>query len=389
MPSQVIASGKVLEFQFSKSGRVVLYSRWQPTSVEEAAKVDVAHVGKWFAYDRVTKVTKEISVPGTIQNAYVMGDDQTVYFSAKDREFYTGFYSLVSGKVTPVSFDGFHIQYSGQFAFAPFLVGNDDQNQFAIFLRDGSKRVFKTNPDFNINFLRSDDKSLYFSVRPKKRSTTPSKLPSLGTLEVATGVFSIREFSSLSEWDQMLDWLKVDSKFHYDSDLGWGYIELESDANPADGNRPDRRNVLISQRGKVGPSDGYIEFSYDDSAILYLDAGSLLMREILPVKPEVASKLASDEAKAKLIKRAKIIGTAMMIYAADNDDELPGQDGWENKLSIYLKDKTEMRDFTYSYKGGSTDKIENLSTTELGFILGPGGRAVVYLDGSAKWIPNP
>ena len=87
---------------------------------------------------------------------------------------------------------------------------------------------------------------------------------------------------------------------------------------------------------------------------------------------------------------AKQIATSLMVYASDTDDSsLPGQEGWDTKVLPYCKDGDLLKRFNYTYKGGSLSSLENPATTELGFTMGPGGRAVAYADGSVKWIPNP
>ncbi len=77
------------------------------------------------------------------------------------------------------------------------------------------------------------------------------------------------------------------------------------------------------------------------------------------------------------------------MFASDSDDVLPGQEGWEARVGPYCSDKDLLRRFNYTFKGGNMANIENPASTELGYILGPGGRAVAYCDGHVKWVPNP
>ena len=54
-----------------------------------------------------------------------------------------------------------------------------------------------------------------------------------------------------------------------------------------------------------------------------------------------------------------------------------------------MKNRDLMNDFNYTFKGGDLANVEDPANTELGFVVGPGGRAVVYVDGHAKWVANP
>ena len=77
------------------------------------------------------------------------------------------------------------------------------------------------------------------------------------------------------------------------------------------------------------------------------------------------------------------------MYSADNDDKLP--DGDLNvQLREYLEENVDiLKKFTPTFqKGIEQSKINAPSDYELGFVRGPGGRAIVYSDGSAKWVPD-
>ena len=146
---------------------------------------------------------------------------------------------------------------------------------------------------------------------------------------------------------------------------------------------------IIPKSTRLGPSEGRIEFSSQNEIVVYQDAGSLLFRVIQPIDPTAARKLGIDIIKKKLLSKVKQVGIGFIIYGSDNDNVLPGAEGWENKLNPYVKNRDLMYDFNYTFRGGDINLINDPAGTELGFAIGPGGRAVVYLDGHAKWIPNP
>jgi hypothetical protein len=82
------------------------------------------------------------------------------------------------------------------------------------------------------------------------------------------------------------------------------------------------------------------------------------------------------------------VGIALMLYAADMDEVLPNGENFVNRLTPYIKDRKMIAAFNYTYAGGPMDQIKDIANTELGFTMGPGGRAIVYADGHAKWVPD-
>ncbi len=139
----------------------------------------------------------------------------------------------------------------------------------------------------------------------------------------------------------------------------------------------------------IGPGNGFVQLSSQNDFVLYQDAGSLLLREIKKVDIALANKLWKAELLAKLVARAKTIGTAVVMWASDHDDKYPGQTGWEDELKPYVRDSNIFGDFTYTFKGGNARDIEDVSGTELGFFVASGGRVVVYADSHVKFVPNP
>jgi prepilin-type processing-associated H-X9-DG protein len=44
--------------------------------------------------------------------------------------------------------------------------------------------------------------------------------------------------------------------------------------------------------------------------------------------------------------------------------------------------------FVYTFWGGNLAEIKEPSKEVMGYVPGPGGRAVTYLDGHVKWVKN-
>jgi hypothetical protein len=146
-----------------------------------------------------------------------------------------------------------------------------------------------------------------------------------------------------------------------------------------------KRKTLVPQSIKLTPRANAPRLSKDGKLVAYADAGALLVREIRTVDPNVAEKSAQAAARSAALMQAKMVGTGLLIYASDADDILPNAEGFIAKLTPYLKDGKLLSNFTYTYAGGPIANIANPAATELGFVPGPGGRAIVYADGHAKW----
>ena len=89
------------------------------------------------------------------------------------------------------------------------------------------------------------------------------------------------------------------------------------------------------------------------------------------------------------MSNAKQAALALIMFANDTDDTYPSQDvDLRGKLGPYLKDPSLLDKFTYTFAGGSANSIDRPAETQIGYVSGPGGRAVAYADGHVKWIPD-
>ncbi len=386
MPSQVIASAQVDHVEISNSNRLILYHRVPVESVEEAMQMVDPKPGAWFLYDRKTGRTRSLNLPTGINGVEILGDDQNLFFSSVGKDITDNFYNIESGRITPVDIRDLKVSSKGLFSFAPFLICTDSSNNLVFVLPDGTTKIAKVDSSVNIEgILSSDTQNFYFLARPKTNTGSKRSESVKGTLNRSTGLWRFDKFTD-GEFERLTSWMKIQDKFTYARESNFFEIQLELQN---DAEEKPKQGSMIPPTALLGPASGEVWFSEDDSFVLYQDAGSLLMREIKPISTEKAQKIAYENIKRRLIKNAKMVGTAFAIYCADNDDVMPGQEGWDSKIMPYLKIDGLLKDFTYVFKGGDISTIENASKVELGYFVGPGGRAVVYLDTSARWIPNP
>ncbi len=133
--------------------------------------------------------------------------------------------------------------------------------------------------------------------------------------------------------------------------------------------------------GRLAPNGG---------AVAFVAQGAVYVRPI--VRADKAAVLKAKEAaeRAMALSDAKQIGLGLLMYAADSDQLLPDPASFAESVQPYLKNGSMLDRFHYTYQGDrDINKIGNPATTELGYMDGPGGRAVLYADGHVIWVPNP
>ena len=125
-------------------------------------------------------------------------------------------------------------------------------------------------------------------------------------------------------------------------------------------------------------------------AASYISQGSLYIRPIVEVPKRRFDEELAAWNRSKAMDKARQAGLAFLMFAGDNDDTFPSsRDKWEEMLEPYLRDSSELDGFVYSLPGGPVADIANPSGTQLGYVGFNDGRAVVYVDGHVKWVPNP
>lgn len=126
-----------------------------------------------------------------------------------------------------------------------------------------------------------------------------------------------------------------------------------------------------------------------NDAVAYVDQGSAMVRLLAPVSREAYDEALANAARREALNKAKQVGLGILMYASDMDDVYPGQDvDLRQRIGPYLKNDRLFDGFTYVFQGGALTDIEKPAETVLGYVPGPGGRAIVYTDGHAKWIPD-
>ncbi|MDR3688998.1 MAG: hypothetical protein P4L46_06430 [Fimbriimonas sp.] len=146
----------------------------------------------------------------------------------------------------------------------------------------------------------------------------------------------------------------------------------------------DAEPAIVSTDG----SDGTL--SPKLNAVSYETQGSVMVREMVKVPLEAYKNARLAAIRTKLINQAKQVALGLIMYAGDYDDNgLSNQGNWQSQLEPYLRDTSLTDGFNYTFGGGNMGNIADPANTIMGYIEGPGGRAVAYADGHVRWIPNP
>ena len=94
-----------------------------------------------------------------------------------------------------------------------------------------------------------------------------------------------------------------------------------------------------------------------------------------------AAALSAQAQQASILSSAKQIGLALSLYAQDHGDAYPNEGELEGALAPYLKQIWMLDGFHFSVSGRKEATIGNPAETEAGWIMGPTGRVILYVDG--------
>jgi prepilin-type processing-associated H-X9-DG protein len=151
-------------------------------------------------------------------------------------------------------------------------------------------------------------------------------------------------------------------------------------------------------RGSAGPDRAaYSALLLPDASAVLYRSGDALFAVPLRRYPKAAFLDARRRAQqAAAMSNAKQIGVALMMYTQDYDETLPvANEGFMDQVSPYLADRdlfnnpaTGAPGFVYTHSGGLLSAIMNPGEFSIGYLIGPGGRAILFADGHVVWQPD-
>lgn len=149
---------------------------------------------------------------------------------------------------------------------------------------------------------------------------------------------------------------------------------------PSAKEKKEAKEIEVSREGTQAQPDA--------TKVSFLVKGALVYRPLVKTDLATAQELADEIRRTRVISEAKQAAMAFAIGASDNDGVLPGAD-WREVLSPYAKNRGILDSFVRTFEGRNLNEVKEPAKTVLGFVSGPGGRAVAYVDGSVRWEPNP
>ncbi len=218
----------------------------------------------------------------------------------------------------------------------------------------------------------------------------PMSLTQNGTLVLSNPAGGYVEYSlsdgSIKPLKQDADNYELDSP--EDAELGPGYdIKLQDDPNP--GVWLVTSPGLRSQMRLTKEAD-LVMMNTSGTGVLFRTLGAAFFSELTPIDLEAAKRKLLAQAKTNAMNMAKQAGTAMQIYAADYDDILPfsGASVTES-VYPYIKSEKILKMVVWNnISGQNLSKLDSPASYELGYLPGPGGRAIIYADGHVGWLPD-
>lgn len=142
----------------------------------------------------------------------------------------------------------------------------------------------------------------------------------------------------------------------------------------------DQPRALVCPDGEWGLA------SPGGRAALYYAQGAAWVVPLVRVEKKVYLEARRKALRMVAISNAKQIGLALMMYAQDYDEQLPGRgQDVSSLIQPYLQNTGITNGFNYQFPGGTLGSIASPADTILGTVPGPGGVAVIFADGHVVW----
>lgn len=148
---------------------------------------------------------------------------------------------------------------------------------------------------------------------------------------------------------------------------------------------------LKSDKGALALGAGVdrAELSPDGRWVSLFRDGAVAVRRLIWLEASAYAALEQTAERTRAMSNAKQIGLALIMYAVDHDEQLPGKD-YLNDLMPYLRERAVFAmGFTFLATGGHMGRIDKPAETPLGFVQAAGGFAVVFADGHVGWSDRP
>lgn len=139
-------------------------------------------------------------------------------------------------------------------------------------------------------------------------------------------------------------------------------------------------------RALIAPDAEWAQLSPRGDAALFISDGSAFVIPFISLPKEAYIQAREAALRTVAISNGKQLGLAAHIYAQEHDEQLPGADQpVAQLLREYAKADALYEGFVYTFPGGKLADVAEPSKTLLGYVMGPGGRAEIFVDGHVVW----
>jgi len=138
------------------------------------------------------------------------------------------------------------------------------------------------------------------------------------------------------------------------------------------------RSIVVAVGAEIGRAGD------SDDGVFYKSGTLNVVRPVIRVTKAAYDEMLARAERTEVMSRLSQIGKALMMYASDNDDQFPAKDDLDS-IQPYLGDASLLQGFAYN---GVTHFGDSPATTEAGFMLCPGGKAVLFQDGHVVFVPD-
>jgi hypothetical protein len=141
----------------------------------------------------------------------------------------------------------------------------------------------------------------------------------------------------------------------------------------------EKPRILLSSDSSGG------EFMARGESVLFHSQGAVYSVPLMNIDKATYLAMKQKADRARVMSHAKQAGLALIMWAQDHDEKFPTDGDVVGELMPYIKDASIFDGFDYTYDGGALADIASPAETEIGYVAGPGGKAVIYADGHVKW----
>jgi hypothetical protein len=146
-------------------------------------------------------------------------------------------------------------------------------------------------------------------------------------------------------------------------------------------------------RALVSADSEWAKLAPDAGAVLFGAHGAAWVAPLTRMPREQWLAQVWTAQREVAVSNARQIGLGLLMYVQDYDQTFPpAGSAVVDQLRPYVKNREVFNSpgqdtpgFVYLYSGNTLGNVKEPASTIVGFLPGPGGRAMIYADGHVRW----